>query len=506
MKKAIKNFLTDALPEVAMIFLNLILLKLFYAKLGTNIYALYQLFSQYFAYLVLAEAGFSSAALVSLYKPIAQGNIEEINRKLSGISYIFKRIGIIIVALALVISFIIPLTIKGNTLNDVYITTTFILFAISNAINYFFFTYRIYFDAKGEKYIPNIIYQIGSIIKYIVEIIMLILNAKFEYILFGCILCNLLTNIFMKRYTIKKEKEIQLSKNNKDTSMIKDTKDLVVHKISGVIANNIDIVLISMNLGLRDVAIYGAYNYILNEINKIISKIGTSLYSIIGKTYFSKNTHEIDKNSFFQYNSFLHFLATIICSSLVFSYNSFIGVFYGNDMVAPRVVTYMFIILIYIQIIRTTLNTYVNACGLFKQTKVCTIVEGIINLILSLIFVKYFGMAGVLFATIISLLIADFVIKPIVVKNNLKIFNMRQFYKDLIIYMIIACMQIVLNTVIFKYQVNSILKWFGFSLIIFMINVVVTTICYKIFRKLEWLNSIKEMRKKHEDKHCDTSI
>jgi len=175
-------------------------------------------------------------------------------------------------------------------------------------------------------------------------------------------------------------------------------------------------------------------------------------------------------------------------------------------MVAPRVVTYMFIILIYIQIIRTTLNTYVNACGLFKQTKVCTIVEGIINLILSLIFVKYFGMAGVLFATIISLLIADFVIKPIVVKNNLKIFNMRQFYKDLIIYMIISCMQIALNTIIFKYQVNSILKWFGFSLIIFMINVVVTTICYKIFRKLEWLNSIKEMRKKHEDKYCDTSI
>ena len=127
MKKAIKNFLTDALPEVAMIFLNLILLKLFYANLGTNIYALYQLFSQYFAYLVLAEAGFSSAALVSLYKPIAQENIEEINRKLSGISYIFKRIGIIIVALALVISFIIPLTIKGNTLNDVYITITFLL-------------------------------------------------------------------------------------------------------------------------------------------------------------------------------------------------------------------------------------------------------------------------------------------------------------------------------------------------------------------------------------------
>ena len=60
MKKAIKNFLTDAFPEIIMIFLNLILLKLFYGKLGTNVYALYQIFSQFFAYLVLAESGFSS--------------------------------------------------------------------------------------------------------------------------------------------------------------------------------------------------------------------------------------------------------------------------------------------------------------------------------------------------------------------------------------------------------------------------------------------------------------
>ena len=39
-------------------------------------------------------------------------------------------------------------------------------------------------------------------------------------------------------------------------------------------------------------------------------------------------------------------------------------------MGASKIVSYLFIIMVYIQIIRTTLNTYLNGCGLFKDTKI----------------------------------------------------------------------------------------------------------------------------------------
>ena len=127
MKTAIKNFISDAVPEIVMILLNLVLLKLFYNNLGTDVYALYQIFSQFFAYLLLAEAGFSSAALVSLYKPIANNNTEEINKKLSGIKYIFNRIGMIMIGVGTIVAFIIPYMIKDNTFENGYIFITFIL-------------------------------------------------------------------------------------------------------------------------------------------------------------------------------------------------------------------------------------------------------------------------------------------------------------------------------------------------------------------------------------------
>ena len=500
MKSAIKNFISDAVPEIVMILLNLILLKLFYKNLGTNVYALYQIFSQFFAYLLLAEAGFSSAALVSLYKPIANNNVDEINKKLSGIKYVFNRIGMIIIGCGIIVSFVIPFMIKDNTFENNYIFITFFLYLLSNSLNYFFYTYRIFYDAKKQKYIPNFVYQTGSIIKYIVEIILLLFKFKFEYILISCIICNLITDLFMRYYTLHKNKNVKLDKKNRDTSMLKDTRDIMVHKISGVIANNIDIILISSNLGLNYVAIYGAYNYIVNEITKFTSKIGTSLYSIIGIDYFKNSSYEISNDKFVEYNSFIIFLATIICSSLVFSYNSFIELFYGKELLAPNLVGYIFIVLIFFKIARTTLNTYTNACGLFKETKICTVTEAIINLILSLLSIKYYKMAGILGATIIAYIVADFIIKPIVVKKKLHIFTLKEFYLEEIKTMICFILLVLLNSYLFRFNAENYFEWFFISTGIFVINLILSFIYFRLIKRTMWFERIlKSIRRKDEN-------
>lgn len=500
MKAAIKNFISDAVPEVIMILLNLILLKLFYSNLGKNTYALYQIFSQFFAYLLLTEAGFSSAALVSLYKPIIRNDVEEISKKLSGIRLIFRKIGIIIISLGIVAMFVIPYVIKDNVFDNKYIYFTFFLYIIGNSLNYFFYTYRILYDAKQQKYVPNLIYQIGSIIKYVVEIVLLYFKMDFPCILISCIVCNLLTNLFMKYYALRKNKTIIFNNSQKDTSMVKDTKNLIVHKIGGVIANNVDIVIISAKLGLNYVAIYGAYNYILNEITKFTSKIGVSLYSIIGQEYFKNEKMSINENKFFQFNSFIFFLATIVCSSLIFSYNSFINLFYGSEMLADNVAVYLFIFLIYFQIIRITLNTYVNACGLFKETKICTISEAVINFSLSLILSSHYKIAGILFATIISYIIADFIIKPIFIIKNLHLFKIKEFYKEELKNLLCFVVLIILNSFLFGILVDNYIKWFIISFVVFICNMLLSCLYFKAIKRLDWLYLIiKCLGRKNEN-------
>lgn len=54
-KRAIINFITDALPQVLILILGIIKIKLFINILGETKLGLYQLYNQIVAYLVLIE-------------------------------------------------------------------------------------------------------------------------------------------------------------------------------------------------------------------------------------------------------------------------------------------------------------------------------------------------------------------------------------------------------------------------------------------------------------------
>lgn len=68
----------------------------------------------------------------------------------------------------------------------------------------------------------------------------------------------------------------------RDYSFLKQLKDLIFHKINGLIGSNIDVLIITYMLGLKAVAIYSTYNYIINMLKEILNKLSTSMLAIIG--------------------------------------------------------------------------------------------------------------------------------------------------------------------------------------------------------------------------------
>ena len=91
-KKAIINYITETVPAILIMCLGFFRIKFFLKYLGTDILGLYQMFGQFFAYINLTEAGFSTAALYSLYKPISDKDQKKVNSILSGTNRILKII------------------------------------------------------------------------------------------------------------------------------------------------------------------------------------------------------------------------------------------------------------------------------------------------------------------------------------------------------------------------------------------------------------------------------
>ena len=78
--------------------------------------------------------------------------------------------------------------------------------------------------------------------------------------------------------------------------------------------------------------------------------------------------------------------------------------------------------------VRLSTTTFITANGLFKETKKCAYVDMITNLVLSLILVHFLGIAGVLIATVISMFIAEYIMKSVILFKHVLKKNVYKFF------------------------------------------------------------------------------
>lgn len=505
-KKAFINLITDVIPLIIVSILGIFKFKLFIQILGDETLGLYQLFTQVMVYVALIDGGLSSAVLYSLYKPNVEKDNTKFNALIAGAFKSFSLIGAAVFGVAFLASFIVPFLIKGNSFSYVYIIITFLLFSLSNVISYFFVPYHCLLEVKERKYIVNLSLQIGQIVQSTLEIIMLLCRVPFLIILLMHSIIKLLSNIVIAYISKKRYPEAFVNKGKPDMSFTKNVKHLLFHKVNGLVCSNIDIILISRFLGLTSVAIYSAYNYIINMFKNILGKISGSLLAIIGNELVkgSKKSYELFK----ELNSMLFFLATIICVPLSLAINQFIDIWYEGKIVTNCMIAASFTAILFLYIVKMATNIFVNSKGLFKETRYCALTDTIVNLILSLTLIKIIGIPGVLIATAISVFIAEYIMKTVVIYKN--IFNIKpwkHFISNTKFFVIYILDTLLGFYIISQFAITNIFTWFGIFIIYTVFNSLLILLLYRLMNETLFINRIKIIfkREKSHEKNIDTA-
>lgn len=479
-KKAILNFIIDAIPQFIISLIGFIRIKVMLTTLGEENLAIYQLFGQLLAYVSLAELGLTAALSFTLYEPIFKNDHKKINSLLSGSRKVFNIIFIIMMVIGMILTLNISFFIKETTLNIVFIEVCFFLMMFSNIITYVVVPYTVLYDSEQNKYRYAKYTQIVLLIKAIMEIIIILIFRSLLMMLIMNIIFAVLQNIIII-YLCKKDHKWLSLNEKEDYSFVKKTYELVPHKIGMLIANNIDVVIISKFLGLAQIVAYTSYMYIVNTLSNILSKINTATISGIGNLMVENKINKGKKvyTSFLEYNAFVFFLATIICIPLYCVMSQFISLVYGSEYVLSNFTVFLFVFLVFYSIIRNDLNIYANAAGLFKETLICVTIEVIMNLSLSLILVKYIGITGVLLATVLSYIISEYLIKPSIINKYVFKDKISTYYKDCFIYII----YIVIFGFIFSYitkciYISNLIIWFIYGVLVTIFNFIFTFIYY----------------------------
>ena len=107
--KAFKNMLSNIILQLVTAAVGIILPRLFIGVYGSEVNGLISSISQFITYMGLVEAGIGSAAIVSLYKPLADKNTDKINGVLSGAKLFYAKSGLFFVGLVLALVIFYPL-------------------------------------------------------------------------------------------------------------------------------------------------------------------------------------------------------------------------------------------------------------------------------------------------------------------------------------------------------------------------------------------------------------
>lgn len=491
-KKTILNFITDVIPLVLLSFLGIYKVKLFLQVLGSDTLGLYQLFNNVMVYVALVDGGLTSALLYSLYKPNSDGDNKKINELLSAGLSVFSKIGMYVFSIATMVSFFVIFLIKDAPFSYFYVVITFLLFALSNVIEYFFVPYNVILEVKEKKYLYNLITQIGQIAISIIEIILLLLGVEFAYILLSHSIVRLITKI-IEVYVCKREFPwINVHEQKKDYSFKKFLNSLIFHKVNGLVGGNVDSIIISSFLGLGSVAIFSTYHYIINMLRNILGKIASSMTAFIGNSL-EKDGKRMYK-IFMEINSMLFFIAIVISIPLFLSINGFISMFYNGEIETSSSIALACSLVLFIYLIKMPATIYANAGGLYKETKHCVMIDTIVNLSLSIGLVFLFGIAGVLFATFLSAFISEYILKTRVIYRHIFHTSSKGFFLCNIKFFIIAIIDLGLcYSVTSLFTINNLFIWFLFFSILTIINAIVILWIFSLLGEIDFIERFKSL-------------
>ncbi len=268
--KAIYNSLFSILYQIISVICGLIVPRMILKHFGSTYNGLASSITQFISYIVLLKTGIGAVTRASLYKPLANRNIEKVSEIVKATSQFMKKVGVLFIIALIVFSLVFPFLFR-NSFNWFFIFTLTISIGISSFFEYTFgFTYELVLKADQREYI-TIVIDIKNCSKYNNYAIMLKLGFGFALVKLVSSIIFLVKPLFLMYYVPKYYK---LKKNvDADKIAISQRWDAFAHGLSSFVHSNTDIVILTIFSTLKEISVYTIYSKVIISIRNLIYSI-----------------------------------------------------------------------------------------------------------------------------------------------------------------------------------------------------------------------------------------
>lgn len=365
------------------------------------------LYSSILSMLSLVELGFGTAMVYSMYRPLAEKNYEKLKQLMNLYRRVYFIVGTVILAIGLCLVPFLDKLIKNQP--DIKgLTFYYILFLINTVVSYWFFAYRCsILQADQKAYIVSNYNSIFNIVKSVLQIVVLVCFHNYTIYLLVQIVCTVGQNI-VQAIRIKKEYPLVFEKTNSEKLPVQETKKifcdvkaLMLSRVSHVVLNSTDNIIISAIVGIRWVGLLSNFNMITEAVTGILTQITGAIQASLGN-FFAKEEREAGYRLFCRVDFLNYWLYGFSTIALAVLLNPFITLWIGERFALSSEIVVALSINFFVAGFMNTLWTFRSTLGLFAQGQYRPLIVAALNIILSIALGYKFGLAGVLAATSLS--------------------------------------------------------------------------------------------------------
>jgi O-antigen/teichoic acid export membrane protein len=404
-KNSIKNSFFSVITNLSSICIGLIFQAVFLKCLGSEYLGLNGLFSNIISMLGIVELGLGSAITYNLYKPLQNNDNETIKSLMLFYKKAYSLIALVIMILGLLITPFLGYFIKDLSINvNIYIV--FLLFILDIVFSYLMSYKRSILYADQKNYIINIIHIFVLVFLNIIQIMFLLYTHNYYLYLVIKIVFRIVENYIIdfyvnNYYTYITDKDVKELDSEIKKDIIIKVKALFFHKIGGFIVSGTDNIIISTFLGISTVGLYSNYYLIINSVQTLFGQAIVALTPSVGHMLVEED--KTKSYSVFQKVRFANFwLATFAGTSILVIMENFICLWIGSEYLLKTSTLIILVINFFMMQMRNSYSTFKEAAGIYYEDRFVPIIESILNIVFSIILVKYLGIDGVFIGTIIS--------------------------------------------------------------------------------------------------------
>ena len=416
-KNTVRNSVVGIFSYLLTSALTFVSRTVFIQYLGEQYLGISGLYSNILAVLALSDLGVNTVMVYSLYRPIAEHDMQRISALIHYFKKLYGLVAIVIATLGILCIPLLPYIVNESLLTQEELIRYYLLVLANSVCSYLAISKSTLIRADQNMNIIQGVQAATSFLMHIAQIIILVTTRNYTIYLVMPIVGTMTNNVLLtlianKKYPYLKEKidDKTVAKEIK-VKLFSNLKATFLYKLGATIINSTDNILISIMAGTVVVGYYNNYYTIVTMVNAIINIGINSVLASIGNYYTTKEAQ--DRFGLFKLLLFgFYALAGFCAASYLAVFDDFIAWWIGDRFVLDTVFLLALVANCTVACISNPLWMSRESSGVFESVRYVMISAALINIALSILLGKIMGLAGIILATALARLVTLFWYEP----------------------------------------------------------------------------------------------